>query len=45
MARVAERGEILQGIVALLAEGGVGAMMHLEGVSRITRAAAVAVPF
>jgi hypothetical protein len=44
MARVTERGEILQRVVALLAEVSVGAMMHLQGVGRITRAAAVAIP-
>ena len=43
MARMAERGELLQSIVALLAEVGVGTMVHLQGVCRITRATAVAV--
>jgi hypothetical protein len=45
MAGVAQRGELLQRIVALVAEVGVGAMMHLQAVARITRPAAVAVPF
>jgi len=44
MTPVAQRRQFLQGILTLLAEVPVGAMMHLQAVARITRATAVAIP-